>query len=132
MLDSLFKFPIVTVDGLNEEKKAIRAEKMNLDEQEVDMVIGEAECPYYDFLCISDRWLPTKESLQNALEGNFDACYVSFSSSGSFIVPWNKEIFKAELKKFMDALPKESEIKVLIGDQDQLMKFFKKEDKKDE
>ena len=30
MLDSLFKFPIVTVDGLNEEKKAIQAEKMNL------------------------------------------------------------------------------------------------------
>lgn len=132
MLDSLFKFPIVTVDGLNEEKKAIQAEKMNLDEQEVDMVIGEAECPYYDFLSISDRWLPTKESFQNALEGNFDACYVSFNSSGSFIVPWNKEIFKTELKKFMDALPKEPEIKVLIGDQDQIMKFFKKEDNKDE
>ena len=132
MLDSLFKFPIVTVDGLNEEKKAIQAEKMNLDEQEVDMVIGEAECPYYDFLSISDRWLPTKESFQNALEGNFDACYVLFNSSGSFIVPWNKEIFKTELKKFMDALPKEPEIKVLIGDQEQIMKFFKKEDKKDE
>ena len=132
MLDSLFKFPIVNVDGLNEEKKAIQAEKMNLYEQEVDMVIGEAECPYYDFLSISDRWLPTKESFQNALEGNFDACYVLFNSSGSFIVPWNKEIFKTELKKFMDALPKEPEIKVLIGDQEQIMKFFKKEDKKDE
>ena len=95
-------------------------------------MIGEAECPYYDFLSISDRWLPTKESFQNALEGNFDACYVLFNSSGSFIVPWNKEIFKTELKKFMDALPKEPEIKVLIGDQEQIMKFFKKEDKKDE
>ncbi len=134
MLDKLFKFPIATIDGMNEEKKMKKAEDYNMEEQELDMVIGEAECPYYDFLCISDRWLPTKESFQDALDGNFNACYVVFSSSGSFIVPWSKEKFKKELQNFIDNLPKEAPtVSFSLLDPDDVKKLFgeKKEKEKD-
>jgi hypothetical protein len=98
MLDTLFKFPIVMVDGDNEEKK----HKLGLpNEEAVDIITGEAECPYYDLISITDRWLPTEDSFQNAMEGTFDACYVIFGASGSFVVPWNKEKFKEEYRKFM-------------------------------
>lgn len=102
MLDTLFKFPIVMVDGDNEEKK----HKLGLpNEEEVDMITGEAECPYYDLISITDRWLPTEDSVHNAMSGKFDACYVVFGASGSFVVPWNKERFKSEYRKFLKSVP---------------------------
>ena len=84
MLDTLFKFPIIMVDGDNEEKKLNRKESLALDEEdELDIIIGEAECPYYDLIAITDRWIPGQEGLDKALEGEFDACHVIFGSSGS-------------------------------------------------
>lgn len=105
MLENLFNFPIVMVDGDNEERKNKRADLVGQEEdQELDIIIGEAECPVFDFICVSDRWLPTDQSFQNALSKKFDACFVVFGASGSFIVPWNKAKFKAKLKEFADKL----------------------------
>jgi hypothetical protein len=105
MLDTLFKFPIIMVDGDNEEKKLNRKESLALDdEEELDIIIGEAECPYYDFLAITDRWTPGQEGLERALQGKFDACHVIFGSSGSYIVPWTKAKFKEEYKSFVDTI----------------------------
>lgn len=106
MLDTLFKFPIVMIDGDNEEKK----HKLGLpNEEAVDIITGEAECPYYDLISITDRWLPTDESIENAMNGQFDACYVVFGASGSFVVPWNKEKFKQEYRQFMQSIDVDSQ-----------------------
>lgn len=106
MLDKLFKFPIVMVDGNKEEEKEQRRKNLSLDEpSDADMIIGEAECPYYDFVSVTDRWLPTEDSYENATHGKFDACSVYFAQSGTFVVPWNKEKFKKQMKAFVDKLP---------------------------
>jgi hypothetical protein len=105
MLENLFEFPIVMVDGDNEEKKIERNQSLALpgtEDEELDLIIGYAECPYYDFISVTDRWLPTAESLENAMNGKFDACYVVFGSSGSFVVPWNKKKFKERYIKFVE------------------------------
>ena len=45
-LEKLFLFPIVMVDGDNEDRKARTSDGLGLDnEQEIDLIIGEAECP---------------------------------------------------------------------------------------
>lgn len=102
MLDDLFVFPIVMVDGDSEERKG----KLGIDEDEVDMIIGEAECPYDDFISVADRWLPTEESVQNAQSGKFDACYVVFDGCGGYVCPWSKTKFKRNLKAFIETRPK--------------------------
>ncbi len=108
-LDHLFTFPIIMVDGDNEDKKEQRHEILGIgEEEEIDLIEGEACIPYYDFISVSDRWLPTEESFNNALGKKFDACGVLFANSGTYIVPWNKEKFKKELKKFIDKQPKDS------------------------
>lgn len=107
-LDHLFTFPIIMVDGNNEDRKHEQGERLGLDtSDEVDLIEGEASIPYYDFISISDRWLPTDASLQNALNGKFDACGVLFAHSGTFIVPWSKGKFISKLKRFMQALAPE-------------------------
>lgn len=109
MLDKLFVFPIVMIDGDNENRKARTSELTGLDnEQEVDLIIGEAECPYYDFISVTDRWLPTEASLEKALEGTFEACAVEFANSGSFIIPWPKKKFKREFAKFIEGMPQDT------------------------
>lgn len=109
-LNDLFKFPIVMADGGIEQRKEMQKEKLNLPNQEddeMDIVIGEAEYPYNLFVGISDRWLPKKESFREAQESLvFDACYVTFSGIGSFIVPWKKAKFKKEFTTFVRALQK--------------------------
>ena len=102
MLKDLFVFPIIMVDGDNEERKDILGLS---NDAKLDVITGEAECPYYDFISVCDRWLPTDESFDNAMNGKFDACGVNFQQSGTFIVPWNKERFKRELSKFIASLP---------------------------
>lgn len=109
MIDELFKFPIVMIDGDNEERKNKDKQRFgempNTDEEEegeYDMVFGEAEYPYWDFIGIEDRWLPSKESLQKALEGRFEACIVRFANVGQLLVPWTKKKFKSEIQKFGD------------------------------
>lgn len=107
MLSKLFAFPIIMVDGDKEDRKARGMQDLGLKEEEEDIqfIIGEAECPYYDFVSVTDRWVPTDASFNNAIEGKFDACGVTFATSGSFIVPWNKKRFKKELAKFIESQP---------------------------
>ena len=58
MIKELFKFPIVMIDGDNEEKKLEENELTGRKESDYDMIFGEAEYPYFDFVGIEDRWLP--------------------------------------------------------------------------
>src|SRR5688572_24942847 len=100
ILDVLFKFPIVQVDRDLEQEKVNKAQKAALDMPELELVFGEAEYPYYDFIGISDRWLPTKDSFERALDKDFDACLVTFQHIGNQLVPWSKAKFKKEYSEF--------------------------------
>lgn len=112
-LDHLFTFPIIMVDGDNEDKKYEEHEKLGMGgDDDPDIIEDEACIPYYDFVSVSDRWQPTSVSLNKAMSGKFDACGVLFAHSGTFIVPWTKERFIKEMKKFIEKLPKE-EIRVV-------------------
>lgn len=106
MLEQLFKFPVVTIDGDNEDRKEAKRNRLNLpkDEEslEYDIIFGEAEYPYWDFIGVEDRWLPTEESLAKALDGRFNTCIVRFANVGQLLVPWSKKKFKAELIKFAE------------------------------
>lgn len=107
-LEHLFTFPIIMIDGASEDKKEHDSEILGIPlTNDVEMIEGEACIPYYDFISVSDRWLPTDKSLQNAMERKFDACGVLFAHSGTFIVPWSKERFKKELEKFIKKQPEE-------------------------
>lgn len=107
MLDKLFKFPIVRLDEESEEKK--RKLDLPSEEGEAEPIFAEAEYPYYDFVGIEDGWLPTKHSLEEAKQGNFDSCIVKFNNVSIMLVPWTKEKFKKQLKKFVESLKKEEE-----------------------
>ncbi len=111
MLDKLFKFPIVMVDGNKEEEKERFRSLTNKDHEptEVDIIIGEAEQPYFDLVGITDRWMPDDASFEDAKRKVFNACAVTFMHTGSFIVPWNKAKFKKKFKEFVDKLPKDIE-----------------------
>lgn len=108
MLNELFAFPIVMIDGDNEERKLEKKIKDKdlmgdvEDEEGYDMIFGEAEYPYWDFVGIEDRWLPSEESFDKALEGKFEACIVRFLHAGQLLVPWSKKKFKTELAKFAE------------------------------
>lgn len=137
MLDELFAFPTVMIDGDNEERKMRNKPDLGLpseeEEEEYDIVYGEAEYPYWDFVGIEDRWLPTTESLQLAMTGKFEACIVRFLHAGQILVPWTKKKFKAELAKFQAAYeaahpPKQTEkakaaIPIMTLTQDQYQKI---------
>ena len=122
MLDVLFTFPIVMIDGDNEERKIKEKTRFGDlpnqedEETEYDMVYGEAEYPYWDFIGVEDRWLPSTESWEKAMKGKFEACIVRFLHAGQLLVPWNKKKFKSELAKFQQtyeaANPKQNEKKV--------------------
>jgi hypothetical protein len=105
ILDELFKFPIIMTDRDNEEKKGT----LYNNGGSADMVIGEAEYPYFGLVGLSDRWKLDEESFTRALEdGKFNACYATFNNVGTFLVPWTKEKFKTEYRKFVSTLkPKE-------------------------
>lgn len=124
MLELLFKFPIVMVDGDSEEKKH-RLDLPN-DDGSLDLIYGEAEIPYHDFVGVVDRWLPTRDSLERALDRDFDACFVNFGAAGSFLVPWSKEKFKREFKKFTlnIQIDPDSNMRV-INNKRQLIDFIK-------
>lgn len=104
-LDNLFKFPILMVDGSVEEKKM----KLGLPgEEELDIVQGYAECPFQDFVSVTDRWVPNNaESFEKAQQGEFEACFVVFSHSGNFIVPWTRDKFKKKYTEFVNTLTPE-------------------------
>lgn len=107
MMKELFKFPIVMVDYDNEERKSAEDRLLGKigDEEsspELDMIFGEAEYPYWDFIGIEDRWLPRKQSVDSAINGKFDACTVRFANVGQLLVPWTKNKFKKEITKFSE------------------------------
>lgn len=106
MLDELFVFPIIMIDGDNEERKIKNKPDLGLpdqdEEEEYDMIFGEAEYPYWDFIGIEDRWLPSTESFNKAMDSKFEGCMVRFLHAGQLLVPWTKKKFKAEIAKFAD------------------------------
>ncbi len=101
MTEILFTFPVVLVEGNIEEKRSL----YNTVDDDIDYCIGEIDCDPYDFTSVMDMWMPTKDSLEKAKEEQkFDACVVTFKGLGSFLVPWTKKKFKAELDKFVDSM----------------------------
>ncbi len=105
MLEDLFPFPVILIDGRNEEAKHADHDRLGIskeEEDELDIVFGEAEYPYFDFVGIEDRWIPDKSSFQKALKGKFNGCLVKFANVGMLLVPWNKEKFKTELAAFIE------------------------------
>ena len=107
--EDLFTFPIVMVDGENEERKErendILGSRQEPDEVEYDIVYGEASYPYYHFVGFEDRWLPTQRSLARALKQKFDACIVRFDNIGQFLVPMSKDKFAEQLELFAETRP---------------------------
>lgn len=105
MLNELFEFPIVMIDGKAEQEKAKHNRIMGKGDDDgystdYDMIFGKVEYPYYDFIGIEDRWLPNKKSLARAIDGEFDACAVRFVNVGELMVPWPRKKFKEKLLKF--------------------------------
>lgn len=112
MIDELFKFPIVMVDGEAEYQKEEMAKAMAMDPAEKEVFLGEAEVPYYDFIGIIDKWGYDEESKAKARDGDFDHCLVMFHNCGVFLVPWNKKKFKEELVKFANSVPPRQVIEI--------------------
>lgn len=112
MLEHLFRFPIVMIDGDNEARKIRNQQKYgdlpgDPEEEDYDIIFGEAEYPYWEFIGIEDRWLPKRESIEKAMnDGVFDACIVRFVNAGQMLVPWPKKKFKASIMKFMQEYKK--------------------------
>jgi hypothetical protein len=104
MTDTLFKFPVILVDGQDQKKEDLMNLRMSED---MEYIVGEAEHNYYDFNGIMDMWLPKEESKEKAQEGIFDACIVSFAGIGQFMVPWTKKEFKKRLDSFVSTLEKQ-------------------------
>lgn len=136
MLDKLFKFPIIMVDMDEEEKK--RKLDLPSDDGEYDIIYGEAEYPYFDFIAIEDRWLPNTESRARAREGKFDACLVTFANTIPKTVPWTRAKFKKELNKFYESIAgkedKEEDIDMTVIriSPEQLSQLIKPKDDKEE
>lgn len=110
MLENLFAFPIVMVDGEEEQRREEQSKMLDLPnyDDEMEVFVGQAELPYYDFLGILDRWGPTKESKEKARNGEFDHCMVMFHNAGTFMVPWPKKKFKDKLQEFAKSVSKPS------------------------
>lgn len=135
MIDDLFKFPIILIDGMNEEQKAKSRQSMGLNTtDDIDIIYAEAEYPYYDFIGIEDRWLPNQQSLDRAMRGKFNCCMVMFQNSGTHMVPWTKEKFKNAIQEFSNIREESkrreddtamSDMKILKINKDELREMFK-------
>lgn len=126
MSDKLFCFPFLMVyKEEDDEKNKILGLPSN--EEERIIIRGEAEYPYYDFIGVEDRWVPTKESLENATNGEFDACVVKFANVPQMLVPWTKAKFKREYDKFVEVVKSRNEEQstILAVSQEQLAEIFK-------
>jgi hypothetical protein len=106
MIQSLFTFPIVMIDGDSEDRKAKTRDILGNssdDEDDVELIIGKASIPVQYFKGVTDRWLPTESSVEKALNGRFEACYAMFGDSGNFLCSWSKEKFTSELSQFLES-----------------------------
>ena len=72
----------------------------NEEDDEYDMIYGEACYPYWHFIGAEDRWLPSTDSFKKAKRSKFEGCAVRFLHSGQLLVPWTMAKFKDEIKKF--------------------------------
>jgi hypothetical protein len=106
MIDTLMTIPIIMIDGDIDEKN----QSLGI-QADVEIIHGEADVHFYDLTAVVDRWLPLEGSYENAKLGKFDACGVSFSEAGSFIVPWDKAKFRREYSKFIKGLSEETRSK---------------------
>lgn len=109
ILDKLFRFPIILVNVEN--KGALDKEReinlgLSSSNEELDILRGFAEYPYYDFVGIEDRWMPNEKSLTDARDEEFDACAVKFANLPQLLVPWTKQRFKTELSEFIEYVRK--------------------------
>jgi len=126
VIDKLFRFPILMINMQDEERKN-RLGLPSDDSEEVEVITGEAEYPYFDFIGIEDRWIPNSESLKNAFLDKFDACVVKFANVPQMLVPWNKGKFKKEFSKFIQTIEKKEDeaiTRVLKFTPEQLSKIF--------
>lgn len=104
-LEHLFKFPFILIDGDKLDKNESLG--IGFDESDPELIYAEAEIPYWDFLCVKDKWLPLKASYDKAYhDGKFDACIVEFNTCGSYLCAWPKEKFKDKLSKFAETFKK--------------------------
>lgn len=110
ILDEMFRFPGVMIDGDNEKQKDVLGLP---NENELDIAIGEWEIPYFGLIGISDRWMPNKSSFERAIEGDFNACAVTFSNIGTILVPWKKEKFKKEYREFVKKLAPKPQVQIM-------------------
>lgn len=141
-IEKLFKFPILMIDTEGEERR--KRLSSSYEDSDPEIIYGEAEYPYYDFVGIEDRWIPKSDSLENAKIGEFDACVVKFNNVAPMLVAWSKDKFKKEYIKFVEKikekeLAEEGDYKVSYIAPDKLAKLFaglaeeekEKEDDKD-
>ena len=93
--EELFTFPVIMIDPDKEDERDELTQSLGIKVQEEDpeILIGEAMVPHWDFLFIRDRWNLTEESYKKALLGKFECCLVVFDQCGTFISPLSKEKF---------------------------------------
>jgi len=106
--EELFTFPVIMIDPDKEDERDELTQSLGIKVQEEDpeILIGEAMVPHWDFLFIRDRWNLTEESYKKALLGKFECCLVVFDQCGTFISPLSKEKFLKKLDEFRERLPK--------------------------
>lgn len=102
MFEDYFKMPVIMVDGYREEKKAQK--ESEFDENEMDVVVGEAEIYWEDtVVSLVEMWYPDEIGFSNALKLKiFEATKVQFKSGMEFLVDWPKSKFKKEWSKFVE------------------------------
>lgn len=132
-IKDLFTFPIVMVDGENEERKEKDRDRLgdipgqDDSDTEYDIVEGEARYSYHDYIGAEDRWLPTQKSLRRALRKKFDACIVRFDNIGQFLVPLTKEEFEEKIQAFADSREEEpEEFSIELSDPDSTEEIIEK------
>lgn len=113
MTENLFKFPIIQIDAEQEDKNSQLNELLNKTDDNIEFFRLEAELPFYDFAGVVDSFLPTEESREEARDGIFSNCFVTFNQ-GSYLVPWKKEKFKEELDKFTKSKEKKKKTKDVL------------------
>ncbi len=94
----VFKFPIVMMD-----KKAASSDGMEGlgISRDVEYAIGYVELEdISDYIGMTDRWMPSEDSYQRAVNGDFEACNVMFDKSGMFTVPMPRKKFRRLLEEY--------------------------------
>ena len=114
MLENLFVFPIVMIDGDEmQEKDKLNALLNKDDDDDLEAIHGEAEVPYFDLVGLVDKWGPNRESKERARRGVFDHCMVIFQTAGIYLSPMSKREFKKKFEEFADKRVKDDAEKII-------------------